>query len=148
MPSASRVSVADEKAGNRTLVPFLDLSQDCLQIIRNRFATFTCVMNFDGFHGHRVGKIRLARRAVDLVREVIWHDLAKLNFQCGETKRDKQLFVHRADDGAFGSGASRRRLDLRNEGGRLPRASLQGGIRSPAAIAQPDPFQRRLSWSH
>jgi len=38
-------------------------------------------------------------------------------------------------------------LDLRNEGGRVQGARVQSGIRSSAAIAESDPFQRRLSAS-
>ena len=80
MPSAVCVPVADEEVGNRALVPFLNLSQNCLQIIRNRLPAFASVLDCFGFHSHRVGKIRLARRAVDLVHRAMWHGVSKLDF--------------------------------------------------------------------
>jgi hypothetical protein len=45
---------------NQTLLPSLDLSQDCLQISRNRLWGLYCVLNFDGFQGYCLGKVRLA----------------------------------------------------------------------------------------
>jgi hypothetical protein len=72
-------------------MPFFNLSQDCLQIIRNRLPAFACVPNFDGFHGYRIGKIRLARRAVDLMRGVLWHAQGKQNSSSDETRFSCQI---------------------------------------------------------
>jgi hypothetical protein len=64
------VPVTDGIVRNRTPVPSFDLSQDCHQVVRNRLAAFTCVLNFNSFRGYRVGKVRLALRAVEVVRGV------------------------------------------------------------------------------
>ena len=52
--------VTDDEAGNRSLMPSLDLSQYRLQILRRRLHAFAGILNFGRLYGHRVGKVCLA----------------------------------------------------------------------------------------
>ena len=61
VPGALCVPVTDGIALNPALVPSLDLFQDCLNVVPHRFVAFAGVVNFYGSHGHRVGKVGLAR---------------------------------------------------------------------------------------
>jgi hypothetical protein len=47
VPNAALISIHDFERGDRALVPVLDLSQDCLQIIGDSFFTFAGVLNLD-----------------------------------------------------------------------------------------------------
>ena len=60
MPNSVFIPVTDDKFGNRTLMPALDLSQDHLQVVCHRFFAPTGIVNFNGFHRYRVGKVDLA----------------------------------------------------------------------------------------
>jgi len=56
MPGAICVPVTDNEAGNRALMPSLDLLQYYRQAVCHSLHAFAGNLNFDGLDGHRLGK--------------------------------------------------------------------------------------------
>jgi hypothetical protein len=60
LPSALWVSKPDPTTRDRSLVPFLDFSQNRFQVVSEKFRALTCVLNFNDIQDDRVGEVGLA----------------------------------------------------------------------------------------